>query len=275
MKVSLIQTNARADKVANVRRAFELIEQACTEDRPDLVMLPECFTIYGSTVEAQLAAAEPCPGGETYEALGKLAAKHGVFIHAGSMNERDGERMYNTTLVFDRSGKEVARYRKIHMFSITAPDGVVYDEGKIYTPGTDIVTYDIDGVTVGCTICYDLRFPELFQALVARGAKIIAVPAAFTLQTGKEHWEALLRARAIETQCFILAPGQEGPYEEDGATLFNYGHSLVVEPWGAVIARRALGEGIITTRLDLADIDAARSRVQLAAHRAARNVQGL
>lgn len=275
MKVSLIQTNARADKAANVRRAFELIEQACTEDRPDLVMLPECFTIYGSTAEAQLAAAEPCPGGETYEALGKLAAKYGVFIHAGSMNEREGERMYNTTLVFDRSGKEVARYRKIHMFSITAPDGVVYDEGKIYTPGTDIVTYDIDGVTVGCTICYDLRFPELFQALVARGAKIIAVPAAFTLQTGKEHWEALLRARAIETQCFILAPGQEGPYEEDGTTLFNYGHSLVVEPWGAVIARRALGEGIITTRLDLADIDAARSRVQLAAHRAARNVTGL
>lgn len=275
MKVSLIQTNAGADKAANVARVLELIDQAGVEDRPDLIMLPECITLYGSTMEAQRAAAEPFPSGETYEALRQAAIRHNAYLHIGSLNEREGERVYNTTLVFDRAGNEVARYRKIHMFSITAPDGVVYDEGKLYTPGTDIVTYDIDGVTVGCTICYDVRFPELFQALVDRGASIIAVPAAFTLQTGKEHWEALLRARAIETQCFILAPGQEGAYEEDGATLYNYGHSLIVEPWGTVIARRGLGEGVVSARLDLADVAKSRARIQLANHRAKRNVAEL
>lgn len=270
MKVSLIQTNAGADKAANVARVIELIDQAGAQEQPDLIMLPECITLYGSTIKAQRAAAEPCPGGATYAALRAAAIRNKAYVHVGSMNELEGDHVYNTTLVFDRAGNEVARYRKIHMFSITAPDGVVYDEGKLYTPGQDVVTYDLDGVTIGCTICYDLRFPELFQALVARGAQIIAVPAAFTLQTGKEHWEALLRARAIETQCFILAPGQEGAYEEDGAILYNYGHSLMVEPWGTVIARRGLGEGVVSARLELAEVARARGRIQLAAHRQSR-----
>jgi predicted amidohydrolase len=161
----------------------------------------------------------------------------------------------------------VARYRKIHLFAITAPDGTVYDEGKIYGAGNEIVAFDLNGVRVGCTICYDLRFPELFRALADAGCQVIAVPAAVTLQTGKEHWEALLRARAIESQCFILAPGQEGAYEEDGQTLYNYGHSLVVEPWGTVVARRSLGDGIVAARLDLEAVETARRRIPLAQHR--------
>lgn len=273
VKAALIQMNAGADKGANLATASRLIDRAVTEDRPDLVMLPECFTFYGGTRDAQRASAEPCPGGETYAMLRNTADRHGIYLHAGSLNERDGEHIFNTTLVFDRSGREVARYRKIHMFSITTPDGVSYDEGWLYQPGSDIVVYDLEGVKVGCTICYDLRFPELFQTLVQRGADIIAVPSAFTLQTGKEHWEALLRARAIETQCFILAPCQEGAYEEDGAVLHSYGHSLIVEPWGTVIARRGLGEGIVAARLELAAIATARQRIPLAAHRRSRLVQ--
>jgi nitrilase len=267
MKVALIQMNAGQDRLANIAKAAQLIERACEEERPDLVMLPECFTFYGGTTEKQLAAAEPCPGGEAYAMMQGLAAKYRTFIHGGSVSEREGDRVRNTTLVFDRSGREVARYRKIHMFAITTPDGVSYDEGKIYEAGTDIVTYDLDGVTVGCTICYDLRFPELFRALVDSGAQVIAVPAAFTLQTGKEHWEALLRARAIETQCYILAPGQEGPYEEDGMTLANYGHSMIVEPWGTVTARLGIGEGIVAARLDMEAVAASRRRIPLAQHR--------
>lgn len=272
MKVALIQMNAGADKAENLTRAGRLIERAVREEKPDLILLPECFTFYGGSREQQLASAEPCPGGEAYEMLRGVALRHRVFIHAGSLNERDGDLVHNTTVVFDRAGREVARYRKIHMFSITAPDGVAYDEAWLYRAGSQIVTYDLEGTRIGCTICYDMRFPELFQALVDRGAKIIAVPAAFTLQTGKEHWEPLLRARAIETQCFILAPALEGAYEEDGATHHTYGHSLVVEPWGSVIARRALGDGIVAARLDLSDVDTARQRIQLAAHRRSRLV---
>lgn len=272
MKVALIQMNAGADKAANLAVAARLIERAAAEEQPDLVMLPECFMFYGGSREAQLASAEPFPGGEAYSMLQAAAARHGSFIHAGSVNEREGDRIFNTTVVFDRSGREVARYRKIHMFSITSPDGVAYDEGWLYRAGSDIVVYDLEGAKIGCAICYDLRFPELFQALVRRGAQIIALPSAFTLQTGKEHWEPLLRARAIETQCFVLAPALEGAYEEDGATLHTYGHSLIAEPWGAVIARRALGEGIVAARLDLAEVETARQRIQLAAHRNTRFV---
>ncbi|HUF81860.1 MAG TPA: carbon-nitrogen hydrolase family protein [Burkholderiales bacterium] len=267
MKICLIQMNSQHDKAANLRQAAELIDRACEHERPDMVVLPECFTFRGGTVALHKQAAEPCPGGEAYSMLQDRARRHGVVIHGGSLNECDGPDVYNTTLVFDRSGREIARYRKIHMFAITAPDGVRYDEGEIYRAGDDVVTYETDGVTVGCAICYDLRFPELFRKLVDAGARVIAMPAAFTLQTGKEHWEVLLRARAIESQCYILAAAQEGVYYDNGEALYTYGHSMVVEPWGTVVARRALGSGIVTTRLMASEVDSARQRIPLARHR--------
>lgn len=265
--------SAGADKGANLAKAAQLIERACSEEKPDLVMLPECFTFYGGSPEAQRASAEACPGGDGYSLLQDAARRHGVFIHGGSLNELDGSKIYNTSLIFDRKGRELARYRKIHLFSITAPDGVSYDEAWLYSPGENIVVCDLEGIMLGCTICYDLRFPELFQALVRHGAQVIAVPSAFTLQTGKEHWEPLLRARAIETQCYILAPDQEGVYEEGGQILSNYGHSSVLEPWGSVIAKRALGDGIVATRLDINSVAVARERIQLARHRVLRKVE--
>lgn len=275
MKAAVIQMNVGTDKAANLRKAADLIDKACAVKAPDLIMLPESFTFFGGTRDEQRASAEACPGGESYQMLKEKAAHHKVFIHGGSLNEQAGNKVHNTTIVFDRSGKEVARYRKIHMFSITAPDGAVYDERWLYEAGTDIVTYDLDGITVGCTICYDLRFPELFRALVDKGAKVIAAPAAFTLQTGKEHWEALLKARAIETQCYVLAPGQEGAYVEDGKTYYNYGHSLIVEPWGTVVARRGIGDGIIEAELEPEAIDRARNLIPLTTHRSIRLATGL
>lgn len=267
MKITLVQMNVGTDPVVNVATARQLIEEAVETERPDLIVLPECFTFFGGTAEAQKAAGEPCPGGGGYDMLAQMARRHGVYIHGGSLTEAKGEQRYNTTFVFDRTGREVVAYRKIHMFRITAPDGTVYDEGKVYTAGTDVVTYDLDGTRVGCAICYDLRFPELFRALVDAGAEVIIIPSAFTLQTGKEHWEPLLRARAIETQCYVVAPGQEGRYEEEGETLYTYGHSLVVDPWGGVIASRPLGNGLISARLERSAIERARRLIPLGSHR--------
>jgi nitrilase len=190
-------------------------------------------------------------------------------VHGGSFFERvPGEnRAHNTTVVFDREGREVARYRKIHMFDITAPDGTKYQESATMKPGDAVVTYECEGVTVGCAICYDLRFAELFAALAERGATVIALPAAFTLQTGKDHWEVLLRARAIENQAYMLAAGQTGAYEAKGKTLRNYGHSMVIDPWGHVVARASDGVGIVSSRLDLGLPQAVRQRMPVAEHR--------
>ena len=267
MKVSLIQMNVGTNPAENIAHAQRLVEEVIALENPDLVVLPECFTFFGGTADTQHAAGEVCPGGDGYEMLAGMARRHEVFIHGGSLTEAQGERRFNTSFVFDRTGREIAAYRKVHMFRITAPDGTVYDEGKVFTAGTEVVTYDLEGITIGCAICYDLRFPELFRALVDTGAEVIVLPAAFTLQTGKEHWEPLLRARAIETQCYMVAPAQEGRYEEDGETLHTYGHSLVVDPWGGVTACKPLGEGFVSARVERTAIERARRLIPLASHR--------
>ena len=177
--------------------------------------------------------------------------------------------LHNTTVVFDRDGGEVARYRKIHMFDIETPDGVSYRESASFKPGDAVVTYDCEGTTVGCAICYDLRFPYLFQALVEAGAAVIALPSAFTLQTGKDHWEVLCRARAIEAQSYFVAPAQTGPHQVGNETRHTYGHSLVVDPWGHVTARASDGAGFVSARLDPARVAQVRQRMPVQDHRVA------
>lgn len=208
MKISAIQMNTRSEKAANLVQARELAAHAVARDRPDMLVLPEVFAFMGASVEDKRAAAEELPeiggtGGDAYETLRGIARDHGVFVHGGSFVERDGDAFFNTTIAFDRDGTELARYRKIHLFDVTTPDGRSYRESDTFGAGRDVVTYDADGTTIGCSICYDLRFAELYRALAEAGADIIMVPAAFTLQTGKDHWEVLLRARAIETQTFV------------------------------------------------------------------------
>ena len=205
MKVSLIQMNSGSDKPANLAQARDLIQRAVAEETPDWIGLPEVWDFIGGARRDKLAAAEELPGGPAWSLMSELARTHRVFIHAGSILEKvPGEdRMHNTTVVFDRDGLEIARYRKIHMFDITTPDGVSYRESASFAAGDAIVTYDCEGVTVGCAICYDLRFPYLFGALAEKGAQMIALPSAFTLQTGKDHWEVLCRARAIETETYF------------------------------------------------------------------------
>jgi deaminated glutathione amidase len=268
MKVSLIQLNSISDKAANLAQAKILIERAVTEERPDWVLLPEVFDWMGGASAEKLAIAEPATGGPAYETLRSLARDNRIWVHGGSFFERvPGEsRAYNTSVVFNREGREVARYRKIHMFDITAPDGTKYQESATMKAGEEVVTYDCEGVTIGCSICYDLRFAELFAALVDRGATLIALPAAFTLQTGKDHWEVLLRARAIETQTYVLAAGQTGAYEAKGKTLHNYGHSMVIDPWGRVIAEGDDAPGVVMAEIDPSLVGKARARIPSLQH---------
>ena len=258
MRVSVVQMNAGADKMANIDQARSLIESAVDADRPNIVSLPEVWSCMGGDRDGKFRQAEELPppgsnlpGGEAYEFLRNTAREKQIFVHGGSIGERGGERLFNTTVVFNPGGVEIARYRKIHLFDISTPDGQVFGESRTYAPGNDIVTYEADGMNVGCAICYDVRFPELFLRLRQAGADLIFLPAAFTLQTGKDHWETLIRARAIETQCWIAAPAMYGPHKEgNGETRMTYGHSILVDPWGHVVAKVSDGTGWATARID-------------------------
>jgi len=278
VRVSIIQMNQGSDKAANLDQARRLIEAAVRSDRPDLVSLPETWTNLGGGRDARNAAAEVLPepgatGGAAYELMRELARAHGIHVHGGSIIEDGGEKLFNTTVVFDPAGREIARYRKIHLFDITGPDGTGYRESALYGAGDRLVTFEAGGVTFGCTICYDIRFAEEYLALRRLGAEAIFVPSNFTLQTGKDHWEVLLRARAIESQCWVLAAASWGQYEERGAARSVYGHSLVADPWGHVVAKASDGIGWATARIDPAVTARVRRDMPVLEHRAARRVE--
>ncbi len=276
MRLSVVQMNAGADKEKNIAQAARLIDAAVEADRPAIVSLPEMWTCLGGDRATKFREAEALPppganmaGGPAYEFLRGVARDKRIFVHGGSLGERDGERLFNTTVAFDPDGREVARYRKIHLFDISTPDGTGYRESAMYGSGSEIVTYAADGVRVGCTICYDVRFPELFLRLRQAGAELIFVPAAFTVPTGKDHWEVLLRARAIETQCWIAAAATWGPHSHGsaGEVRHTYGHSLVCDPWGHVVAKVSDGIGWSTARIDRAVTEKVRRDMPVLEHR--------
>jgi nitrilase len=275
MRVSIIQMSPTADKAANIAQARSLIERAVAADRPDIVALPEIWTCLGGTRAEKFAAAEAlpeagshAPGGAAYEALRDLARLHKITLHGGSIGELDGEQLYNTSLLFGPDGNEMARYRKIHLFDITTPDGQGYKESATYGAGNKIVVADVAGFKVGLAICYDLRFAELFLALRRQGAELIILPAAFTLQTGKDHWEVLLRARAIETQCWIAAPACTGPHQEaSGEVRYTYGHSLIADPWGHIVAKASDGLGWASATIDKVFMERVRADMPVIQHR--------
>ncbi|HYA79615.1 MAG TPA: carbon-nitrogen hydrolase family protein [Methylocystis sp.] len=269
MKVTLVQMNSVNDKSVNLAAAKTLMEKAVEQERPDWICLPECFDFLGGGRADKMEAAEDLPGGPAYALCQEIASKHRVFVHAGSMLERiPGEdRIHNTTVAFNREGAEVARYRKIHMFDITAPDGARYHESAAFKPGAEVVTYDCEGVTVGCAICYDLRFPYLFQALAEKGAELIALPSAFTLVTGKDHWEVLCRARAIENEVYLCAPAQTGAHKAGHETRFTFGNSLIADPWGHVVAKASEGAGLVSSHVDLERVRKVRAMIPVAKHK--------
>jgi predicted amidohydrolase len=275
MKIAVIQMNSVSDVGANIAKARALIERVAGEEGPDWICLPEHWNWAGGSTRDKVANGDSIPGGHAYTAAQELAARLKIWVHAGSILERarSEPKVHNTTVVFDRAGREVAVYRKIHLFDITLPDGTAYRESASVVPGRDIVTYDCEGLKVGCAICYDLRFPELFQALVAKGAELIALPSSFTLQTGKDHWDVLCRARAIETETYFAAPGQCGSFiapssdKTGNERRFTYGHSLIADPWGHIIAKASDGEGYATARIDKAFLARCRAGIPVADHK--------
>lgn len=269
MKISVIQMNSVSDKAANLATAERLTRAAVMQDAPDMVVFPEHFDWAGGSVADKVAAGEPQADGPAYRLCARMATEYGIYVHSGSFYEKvpGQDRVYNTTAVFDPHGKEIARYRKIHMFDIFTPDGLRYGESDAVAAGAELSTADVGDFRLGLAICYDLRFPELFQHLAGKGANVIVLPAAFTLQTGKDHWEVLCRARAIETQSYVVACGSHGPFSQGGETRYTYGHSMIVDPWGHVIAKCSDGDGFVTARLDIQLIDRVRKQIPLAKHK--------
>ncbi|MGE0628080.1 MAG: carbon-nitrogen hydrolase family protein [Hyphomicrobiaceae bacterium] len=275
MKIAAIQMNPVSDVAANIEKVQALVTRCIDLEGPDWICLPETWNWAGGSTRDKVANACVIPGGRAYEAAQQWAARHKVWVHAGSLLEaaRDENgnalgKVHNTTVVFDRTGAEAARYRKIHLFDIVTPDGTAYRESASVVPGREIVTYDCEGLRVGCAICYDLRFPELFQALAAAGAELITLPSAFTLQTGKDHWDVLCRARAIETQAYVVAPAQCGSFIAPGnERRYTWGHTLIVDPWGHIIAKASDGEGFTTARIDKAFIARCRAQIPVADHK--------
>jgi deaminated glutathione amidase len=275
MRMSVIQMSPGADKGQNIAQARDLIQGALADGRPRVVALPEMWSCLGGDRATKFREAEVLPapgsneaGGAAYEFLREVARANSIHVHGGSIGERVGDRLFNTTLVFSPDGTEIARYRKIHLFDIVTPDGQGYRESAVFGAGTEVVTWEAHDVIFGLAICYDVRFPELFLKLRQAGAEVIFVPAAFTLQTGRDHWEVLLRARAIETQCWIAAPACYGRHlDGSNETRMTYGHSLICDPWGAVVSRASDGTGWVTARIDRSLTERVRRDMPVIEHR--------
>jgi deaminated glutathione amidase len=247
LRAAAVQLTATPDKARNLELAGRLVRRAA-DDGARLVVLPEKWSLLGRGADLR-DGAEPLDGPAVTWAR-EAARELDIDLVAGSVAERvEGEeKLRNTSLHIGPDGEIKAVYRKIHMFDVEV-DGTVYRESDHEAPGEDVVlSATADGVELGLTVCYDVRFPELYRILAVRGARIVTVPAAFTVPTTRDHWEILLRARAIEDQCFVIAPNQIGEHA-DG--LRSGGRSMIVDPWGLVLARAADGPTVITADLDL------------------------
>jgi deaminated glutathione amidase len=258
-----IQMTSLADPLANVSKALGLVDEAVRRGAR-FVGLPETV-VYMGPEKDKGHSAEPLDG-PTMRRFADKAREHHIHLLAGSFFETGGPggRLYNTSILFDPSGARAAVYRKIHLFDVDIADGARYRESETIEPGREVAVAETALGKVGLTICYDLRFPELYRALSAKGAELVCVPAAFTLHTGRDHWEVLLRARAIENLCYVLAPAQYGQHTERRVT---YGHALLVDPWGSVIARASDGEGMAIGPVDERVLARARRELPSLGHR--------
>ncbi|MGI8462410.1 MAG: carbon-nitrogen hydrolase family protein [Solirubrobacterales bacterium] len=262
MRAAAVQLNATEDKDRNLETAEHLVRGAAS-DGAWLVVLPEKWTVFGGS-EAIVGGAEPLDG-PSISAARAWARELGVVLLAGSFPERvEGrERLANTSVLISPDGEIAATYRKIHMFDVDV-GGVAYRESDSEEPGEVPVVGAVAGIEIGLTVCYDLRFPELYRILALRGARVITVPSAFTLETGRDHWEVLVRARAIENQLFVVAADQVG---EAPPHYRSYGRSMIVDPWGVVLACAPDGEGHVTADLDLDRLEHVRTTLPSLANR--------
>jgi predicted amidohydrolase len=262
LRVAAVQLNSNADKGRNLAAAERLV-RAAARSGAEFVALPEKWNLLGGGEEL-IAGAEPLDG-PSLTAARTWARELGIHLLAGSISERgeEGEKASNTSVLVGPDGDDLAVYRKIHMFDVDA-GGVSYRESEHERPGGEPVVAEMNQLSLGMTVCYDLRFPELFRILALRGARIIAVPSAFTLATGRDHWEVLLRARAIENQLFVVAPNQFGEAPPHHS---SFGRSLIVDPWGVILSTAPDGEGFAAAELDFAAQDRVRESLPSLANR--------
>ena len=261
-KIAAVQMISGPDVTANLAQADRLIAQAAAAGA-SLVALPEYFLIIGASDEVRLASREVIDDGPVQKFLSDAAKRYGVWLIGGSVPlfGTDPAKMRNACLVYDDTGRRVARYDKIHLFSLEL-GAEKYDESRTIEPGDQVVAFDSPFGRIGLAICYDLRFPELFRALGE--VDLLVLPSAFTEVTGRAHWELLLRARAIENQCYLLAPAQGGLHPTGRMT---HGNSMVVDPWGEMLARLDKGAGIIVAEIDPARIAQVRKTLPALRHR--------
>ena len=259
-----VQFSASRDKTENIERMAPLVQEAAARGAT-LVLLPEKWNAIADGAELRSYAESLEHGGETIEALSDWARTLGIDLICGSIAIADGDRVGNVSIAFDREGSRVAAYTKIHLFDVDV-GGISYRESDGTAPGGELVLAELSGLPVGLSVCYDLRFPEMYRALEAAGALVLTVPAAFTLVTGMAHWIPLLRARAIENQAFVLAADQHG--DPGGYGMPRYGHSVIIDPWGTVIAQAGPDrDGVIVAELDLAAQRLTRERLPALRHR--------
>jgi predicted amidohydrolase len=265
VRIACVQMTSRADKAANLEAAERLVSQAASTGA-DIVVLPEKWNGIGDA-QVSHAIAEPLDGGESVAAMSGWARGHGITLVGGSITERrEGrEKLSNTSMVFDPEGQVVALYRKIHLFDVEV-GGVVYRESEAEEPGEEAVVAEVEDWRIGLSVCYDVRFPELYRILALEGAELVTVPAHFTTPTGKDHWHVLLRARAIENQLYVVAAAQVG---ETLPGKPAYGRSLIADPWGTIVAQAPDEETVIAAELDRAWLLNIRTKLPSLANRQA------
>ena len=254
MKLAQIQMQVTDNKTLNLWHAAELIQQT----EADMVILPEmfccpydngCFRAYGEE-----------EGGAAWDILSRTARDKGIWLVGGSLPELEGDRVYNTSYVFDPEGRQVAKHRKMHLFDIDVAGGQSFRESATLSPGEQVTVFDTPWGRMGLCICFDLRFEELCRLMVLEGARVLLAPAAFNMTTGPAHWELLLRQRAVDNQCFTVGTS---PARDESASYVAWGNSMVCDPWGTVLHCCGAGEEVAVTELDMTRIDAVRRQLPI------------
>ncbi len=262
IKIAALQTMVSKDKRENLDRLERLLEDPGLAG-VDLVTLGEMFNCPYQTPNFPIYAEEA--GGESWQRCSALAKKHGIYLSAGSMPERDREgHIYNTAYVFDRQGRQIARHRKMHLFDIAVSGGQCFRESDTLTAGNDVAVFDTEFGKMGLCVCYDFRFPELPRLMAQRGARVILVPAAFNMTTGPAHWEIMFRQRAVEDQVFAIGTA---PARDASSGYTSWGHSIAVGPWGNILYQMDEKPGIALAELDLDEVERVRAELPLLAHR--------
>jgi predicted amidohydrolase len=269
MRAALVQLRSCDDPAANLPVTLGLLAQAA-EDGAELILTPECTNMVSASRARQDAALTTEAQDLTLTAIRKLAVERGVCVLIGSLLLKTGDadgRFANRSFLIGPDGAIRVRYDKIHMFDVDLGAGETYRESARFRPGDRAVTADVCDATLGLTLCYDMRFPGLYRDLAKAGAQVLTVPSAFTVPTGRVHWEVLLRARAIETGCFVLAPAQGGVHSAcEGAARETWGHSLAVSPWGEILAEAGTDPCVTMVDIDLAEVARARGRIPSLGH---------